>query len=389
MKVLIVTPFFRPSIGGVETHIDDLIAYLSKHGHSVDIITYTPNVTGNYRNRNEVPSRVPLRETKKNSDIRRIRWFGNGLFYALSDYMVLEFLYLVPALLVYGFAFLLTRKVDVINAHGFMAAFVVRVLSKLFKVRTVMTVHAVYDLEKHPLLRVLSRWMMSSFNTILVLSNRSLKDFNNLRLPKNKMAVYTHWVDQNIFKPPTDREVSRKKYGFQDCFVILFVGKLYWTKGIHLLFEVAKKLPSDARILLIGSGPMEPQIRSMSKMRRNIEFLGKVSIQQLVEYYGLADIFILPSVPGYSHQEGFARVVIEALSCGTPAIVSNTGCLPDIVDQTVGRVVIPTPDGVRKEIMRLYDNKDELARLRKSCRMYAEKNFSERNAEKIERALRA
>lgn len=378
-RILILTPFFSPSLGGVESHINKLTEYLSKKSYKLYVITFTPNITGTHAKKGERTTPVPLREGKPNLEVRRIRWFGDGLYYKLVPYALLQFLYIVPALTIYTFLFLSSHRVYVINPHGLMAAFAVRLLSLVFRVKTVMTVHAVYNFKTHSWLRKIAQWIFSTFDVILVSSQSQLQDFKNLD-QKNKLSIYTHWVDQEMFKPAENRMSLKSKYNLSGSFVVLFVGKLFVTKGVGLLIKAANKLPPSVKIVLIGSGPMEPQVQEACKRIPNLIFIGKAFSDKLADYYRLADVFIMPSIPGYGYEEGFANVVLEALSCGTPAIVSKTGSLPDIINSSVGRVINPSVDSIYETISYFYKNPEELEKLRRNCRDYAVSRFSEKNA---------
>jgi glycosyltransferase involved in cell wall biosynthesis len=96
IKILMITPFFSPNIGGVETHLDDLCEYLRKRGHKIFVITYQPLTTN---------VKALKFERDQNLEVRRIGWFGYSLFHKLEPYPLLEFMYLTPILLVYSFLF--------------------------------------------------------------------------------------------------------------------------------------------------------------------------------------------------------------------------------------------------------------------------------------------
>jgi len=391
-NILILSPFFRPSLGGVETHLNDLIQYLCSRGHRVYVNTYTPNVTNTHKAAGQRTFDPPLIEKGTGFEVYRVKWPGNGLYYSLMDYPTLEFSYLSPALFLFSFIFLMTHKVDVINAHGIVAAFVARFLSKLFRKRWVVSIHAVYDFKEHKLMRLIGKWILSGAQGVLALSETSRKDLLDAGVPRNRISIYTHWVDQKIFAPPYDREKVRAKLGFKDEFVVLFVGRFFRTKGIYVLLKAAKQLPQDIHFVIIGSGPLETEIRSFAQNHKNIRFVGKVPLDDLVEYYGASDVYILPSVSGgmlggFKHEEGFARAVIEALSCGTFVIVSNVGCLKDIIDPHVGKVVHPNPQDVSDAILSLYKNRQTLEATRNKCRKYALEKFSDKNALLIEKSL--
>jgi len=90
-----------------------------------------------------------------------------------------------------------------------------------------------------------------------------------------------------------------------------------------------------------------------------------ISGPQLIPYYQAADILVVPS----QYDEAFGKVVIEALSCGTPVIGTNRGAMPNIITASVGRVVEPTVENIKREIEYLYYHPEVLSGLTKNCRV--------------------
>ena len=78
----------------------------------------------------------------------------------------------------------------------------------------------------------------------------------------------------------------------------------------------------------------------------NIKLIKGIRGDQLIPYYQAADILIVPS----QYEEAFGKVIIEALSCGTPVIGTNKGAVPYILDSSVGRVIDPTFQNIKREI---------------------------------------
>jgi glycosyltransferase involved in cell wall biosynthesis len=108
MKILQLTVHFAPNVGGVETHLNDLMEELRKKDHQVFVLTYRP-----------ISSKVnwKLFENKKNLRIFRIPWFP-GLFYKLANKPILEFFYLSLGLFIALPFTLLMFRPRVIHAHG-------------------------------------------------------------------------------------------------------------------------------------------------------------------------------------------------------------------------------------------------------------------------------
>jgi phosphatidylinositol glycan class A protein len=368
-----ISPFFSPNIGGVETHLNDLCKYLQKRGHRIFVITYQPLTT------NQKAMRL---EAGRSIVIRRISWLGYNLFPKLEPYPLLEFIYLTPMLFAHAFFFVLTHRdeVDVIHAHGLNAALVARFLAIVFRKKTVVSMHAIYNLDKRSLMARTVRQVLSSLDLVLTLAERSKRDLMAAGLPADKMRNYSQWVDQDKFRP-LNQDQCRREVGLEGKFIVLFVGRFIAKKGINELLEVASKVDSNINFVFIGDGPLTSALRKKATLQENIVFKGKVSELDMVKYYNAADVLIIPS----QYDEGFARVVLEALSCGTLVIAANKGCLPEMIDSSVGFLIDPTIKNLTVKIDELYKF-NELKKLRSNCRKYAELHFNEKNAETIEKA---
>lgn len=114
-----------------------------------------------------------------------------------------------------------------------------------------------------------------------------------------------------VIKPGIDFEKYRirKKEPF-----VLFVGRLAKQKGIEYLIEAAKQLP-DIEFKIVGSGEQESNLKSIAP--ENVDFLGFVPENKLIDLYSRALIFCLPSI---AETTGFVQ--LEAMASGC-AIVST------------------------------------------------------------------
>lgn len=370
-----LSPFFSPNVGGVETHLDDLCKYLAKRGHRIVVLTYQPLTTKQ--------KAAPL-TVGKSIVIRRINWLGYNLFPKLESYPLLEFVYLTPILFVHAFLFSLIHKneIDVIHAHGLNAASIAKVLSVLFRKRYVVSMHAIYSLDKRPLMAKAVSMIMGSADVVFALAERSRRDLIAAGLPPNRIRIYSQWVDQEKFRPVNSSQ-CKKELSLNGQFIVLFVGRFIEKKGIKVLLQVASKVSSSIIFVFVGDGPLANVVRASAISQKNVVFVGKVSERDKVMYTNAADVLIVPS----QYDEGFARVVLEALSCGIPVVAANRGCLPEMIDSSVGFLVDASIENLATRIDAL-SKSEELRKLRVNCRKYAEIHFSEKNAWAIENAYR-
>lgn len=377
-SVLILSLGFRPNIGGLETHLDDLCKYLAEAGHSVSVITYQPITT---RARG-----LPL-EIDGNVTVRRIGWFGHNLFFKLQSHPSLEFLYLFPGIFAHGFLFLLRngQRIDVIHAQGLVCGVAGSILSKLFRKRSVVSTHSIYGFkgEGDSLMRRVARRVFSSHDRVLCLSERSQDELIGLGVDESRTGVFVYWVDQEVFRP-LSKEKCRKQLGWGDQFVALFVGRLIVEKGVKALLDVARTLSEkrDMYFVFAGEGPLMSQVERSAETASNIGFVGPMRSRDLPVYYNAADVLIFPSLSG----EGIPRVILESLSCGNPVIASDVGAVTEAVDQSVGIIIEPRASEIVRTVKLLHGDRERLARLRDNCRGYAEAHFGADNARQIERS---
>lgn len=144
----------------------------------------------------------------------------------------------------------------------------------------------------------------------------------------NVVRIY-NGIDRKVFQPTESN--LKERLGITDKFMMLGVSDT-WSerKGLSYFMKLSQELKEDEALVMVGFKKEE-----LAGLPKNIIALGRTdSEQQLVEFYSAADVVLNPSF-----EETFGLVTAEALSCGTPVIVSNTTASPELVDETCGRVV--------------------------------------------------
>ena len=374
--ILIISLGYSPNVGGLETHLDNLASYLVKNNYNLFVITYQPIQT---------KAKGKKLEKERNLEIRRIRWFGCGWLNILESYPPFALLYLFPGLFISSFLFLCKnhRSIDVVHAQGFICGVIATILSEIFKKRTVLSTHSVYGFGKNSwTFRFLKR-IINSFDMVLCLSEQSKQEIVEMGLDEKKVKVYTYWVNQALFTSMAKGD-CKKRMGWEGKTVVLFVGRLVKSKGLHLLVDIAKRislLENQILFAILGDGLLAEEIEAVARREKNIVFLGKVNNSELGVFYSAADIFIVPSV---SKMEGFPRVVIEALSCGIPVIASAIGCLPETIDSSVGLLCKPSVEDFVEKLQYCCGKPEILERMARNSREYAIKRYGEKNARVIE-----
>ena len=371
--VLILTPFFSPNIGGVETHLDDLVMALAEKGYQVFVQTYSPITTKNtsWKSRESYGNWV---------HIKRYRWFGGNLFNKLENYPILDFLYLTPYLFIRSLFFMIfnARSINVIHAQGLNAGIIGIALKVIFRKRLLISLHSIYsNIDRNKFNCRMTRLILNSADMVLGMSKAVNNQFVHLGIKENQIKEYRYWVDIERFKPMSLKE-ARHQIGIDDCFTVIFVGRLITIKGIKLLVDVARDL-KQIQFLFIGTGPLGSFLKNASLKNSNILFRGQIENPELPVYYNSADLFCIPS----QYEEGLGRVAMESVSCGIPVVGSNLGGISEAVNNTVSILVKPTHDNLKRVILMLYKDNDQLQSLKSNCREYAVMNYSKKSLDLI------
>lgn len=134
------------------------------------------------------------------------------------------------------------------------------------------------------------------------------------------IEVQHNTVNNDIFKPTKSN--FRKQYGLEEKNIVLGVASS-WNerKGLYDLLEISTLLDEKYVVVIVGLN--ERQIKIIARKYANILAIERTNnVRELAEIYSAADVFVNPS-----REETFSMTTLEALSCGTYAIVyKNTAC---------------------------------------------------------------
>jgi len=171
---------------------------------------------------------------------------------------------------------------------------------------------------------------------IIAVSEATKQDsIKMLGVPEKKITVI-HEAANPIYRPmPADeaRRHVKEKYKIKNDF-ILFVSTIEPRKNLPGLLQAYRRLRDEYKRdeLLVLSGSKgwlwEEVYETVDRLdlADHVAFLGRVPSQDLVYLYNAARLLVHPSF-----YEGFGLTPLEAMTCGTPVIVSNTSALPELV----------------------------------------------------------
>jgi glycosyltransferase involved in cell wall biosynthesis len=210
------------------------------------------------------------------------------------------------------------------------------------------------------------------FFTLSSFASNSLKQYN---VDPVRIFELNLGVDTNFFRP-----VLRPSGPFR----ILYVGAVNHAKGIVVLLSAFQNLDlPDAQLTFVG--PVGDGLDLLSPWTgtdkiRHVPFLHH---DELVAYYQQADVFVFPS-----YLDSWGQVVLEAMACGTPVIVTENTGAKDAVEKG-GGFVIPVGDALAlaEKIQYFYDNRTEIERMGCEARRVAEQYTWENYYQQVTNAL--
>ena len=193
------------------------------------------------------------------------------------------------------------------------------------------------------------KWLTGVKDLTLVTPSYWLKNLVEQSFLKDyPVKVINNGIDLNIFKP-TESDFC-EKYGLENKKIVLGVA-FDWgeKKGLDVIVELAKTLPEEYKIVLVGIGGETKKL-----LPGNILSISRTESQEeLAKIYSVADVFINPT-----REDNFPTVNIESIACGTPVITFKTGGSPEIIDETCGIIVDKNDiDGMYNAIINVCENK--------------------------------
>lgn len=214
--------------------------------------------------------------------------------------------------------------------------------------------------------------------------------------PEEKIKVIKGGVNLKHW-PPVGKEKARKEIGMNgEPFIVLFVGRLEWRKGVGTLISAARLLKdtiSNLHLLIVGGkifGP-NPNSADCKEHKRlvkkaedegigdRITFVGNIDHGRLPFYYRAADIFVIPS-----YYEPFGLVALEGMASKVPVIASNVDGLAVTVENGKTGLLFEPRNilSLKEKIMDIYNSKDLAAALTGNAYAEITKNYSWSNIAK-------
>ena len=349
MKRIVVQigKYYPPHMGGMETHLQNLVSGLSG-SEDVRVIVAGDSIRGSV-------------DHLDGAIITRVSTLGVLASMPVTLTLPWELMKVKPALV----------HVHVPNPAAAFAIVAARYRGPL------VIMHQSDTLGRKVLKRLCDPFvnaMMRRADRIIVASQRYLDSSEELAPFKAKCRVIPMGI--NIEKEHENVEAESAKivrqYGPR---LVLAVGRLVGYKGFRYLVEAMRMV--DATLLLVGTGPLDAALKHAAQdfgVSHKVKFLGRVD--DLQKYYRASSVFVLPSI---SRAEAFGLVQLEAMAAGIPVINTDLDSgVPEVSLDGITGITVPPEDAdsLAQAINRLLEDAALRKRMGEAGRIRAHREFA-------------
>ena len=177
-----------------------------------------------------------------------------------------------------------------------------------------------------------NRRSAADYDTVLCTTAFAREEFD--RIGATNVATVPLGVDLDVFHPRRYCAGVRQQWAAPDQLLLVHCGRLSIEKRVDRSINTVGALRHsgiDARLLIIGDGPLRPRLERQAA-RLPVDFTGFIDDRETVAaFLATADVALAPGP-----HETFGLAALEALACGTPAVVSRTSALTEVLTADSG-----------------------------------------------------
>lgn len=184
--------------------------------------------------------------------------------------------------------------------------------------------------------------IINNASKVIAVSSVELDTLEQIGINQNKVAFIPTGLDIKSFDNLPQLGQFKEKNNLKGKRMVLFLGRIHKIKGLDFLVEAYSELIKEIEdVILVFAGPdrgYEKQLRELIKARNcqdKVRFTGYIGGQEKLSAFVDANVLVNPSI-----FENFGQAPLEAIMCGTPAIVTdNCGCAKWIKESGAGFLV--------------------------------------------------
>nr|MDO8081417.1 glycosyltransferase family 4 protein [Candidatus Freyarchaeota archaeon] len=360
MKILQVTTFFTPRLGGSVIVPYSFSMELSKRGHEVTLLTTDYEFDEKYA---------------KNLEKEGVKVIP---FHCITD---IQLFLITPRMK--NWLKKEIRNFDVIHLHAFRSYqnVIAHYYAKRYEIPYVLQAHgsAAPSLEKRKLKKLYDLiWgykILKDASKAIALTKTEVEQYKKMGLGENKIEIIPNGINPSEYQLPPKGRFKTKYRIKDDEKIVLYLGRIHRSKGIDLLinsFDVLTRTLDNVKLVVLGpdDGFLNEALSMSKKLGSKVLFKGFVNAEEKLEALTDADVFVTPMF------NGFPLTFLEACIAGLPIVTTQLGDVLNWVNNRVGFVSTATPEDLAKAIYKILYNNSLREKFSQNCREIVYKEFS-------------
>ncbi len=390
MKILIYAHSFPPSKGGLQYSNFEIVNGLNRLGHDISLITCYNKGIRNFISNFSFPVRI-------------LPKWNFTTMYSVSRQGLLNWLF-AP-----WYFFVIIREISSFKpdigfitdetANAFWGVFCRRVKIPYISYCSVPVFNKHQRYSNYKILRIILQTILKKIkkqilysyqkSDVIIAVSNSTREQIKKSIPgaSKKIDIIPRSINDIFFEMRINKQqIEKKKRKLkinENHMVFLSVSRLTPNKGIDDVIKAINNLEYNKKqhikYIVLGSGRYLDNLKKMTtqfKLQNNVIFHNEVDHPDLIYFYDLCDIFVLPSRRGIS--ESFGRVFAEAAARCKASIGVNEGGMPDIIENKKTGFLIEPGDiaGLQKIFEYAIENKEIIKKMGLSAKVKAEKQYN-------------
>ncbi|GMS84092.1 hypothetical protein PENTCL1PPCAC_6267, partial [Pristionchus entomophagus] len=322
MRIALVSDFFCPNAGGVETHIYFLAQCLLKSGHKVIVIThgYGPRKGIRYLRHGLKVYYIPF----------PVIYNGCTLTSIIGDLSTYRWIYA-------------RERIEIVHGHSTFSSMAHVALFHGWQLglRTVFTDHSLFGFADASsiLMNLLAmQYSLAQLNKAICVSYTSKENtVLRSRLDPHKVSTIPNAIQTQLFLPDPDQFYNNPT-------TIVYLGRLVYRKGADLLCDVIPRICArypHVHFVIGGDGEKRIEIEQMlerADLQLRVRMLGMLPHDEVRSVLVQGQIFVNTSLT-----EAFCSSIVEAASCGLHVVSTRVGGVPEVLPPQYITLADPTP----------------------------------------------
>ncbi|MCD6464479.1 glycosyltransferase family 4 protein [Candidatus Woesearchaeota archaeon] len=372
IRLIIFPGYYVPHIGGLETHVDEFVKYLSRD-KNFDITVFAPNI----------PKTAEFEIRHGKVKVYRYPAFELIPNYPVANFAHPKFWKLLLKIYKEEFNVVMTRTRFFFNTLlGFIFAKIRFNKKKLVHVEHgsafVKLQNKVKNMLAYTYDKTIGKIIIENADQLIAISEAVRKFLTqSLGVRREIPVIYRGLEFETIDKIKSHVEIKKK---FQGKIKLCFVGRLYKWKGVENIIKAYRGLPPNLMkktvLIIAGYGEDLERLKKISNrlLNKGIYFIGKIDFDKAIAVMKACDIYIHASYPG----GGLSNSLLQAMYCGKPVVASPYEGAREVVIHKHNGFLLKhnSPERIRDAITKLIKDKNLRDQLGKNAKKFIKKRFN-------------